>query len=81
MFVKTRSEGEQWILLKYENLLVFCFGYGCLGHGLKDCDVSSQAIKESFEDVPLYSVALKAESSLVGKKCRKYGFDIKKSMK
>lgn len=77
--METRSEDEQWITFKYENIHVSYFGCGQMGHGLKDCNVSSDAVKEMPEDALLYSVALKVESNLVGKECHKLGFSVKKS--
>lgn len=47
VFVETSLEGEQWIAFKYENLSIFYFGCGRLGHGLKDCELSSPTVKES----------------------------------
>ncbi|KAK5776684.1 hypothetical protein PVK06_044645 [Gossypium arboreum] len=42
-----------------------------MGYGLKDCLVLSPAGKNKIRDNPPYSMALKAESNLVGKESMK----------
>lgn len=37
------------------------------GHGLKDCGVFEDSVKTSLEEELPYSVALKAESNLMGR--------------
>ncbi|MBA0693003.1 hypothetical protein Goari_010519, partial [Gossypium aridum] len=31
------SQEKVWVSFKYENLPIFCFGCGRLGHGVKEC--------------------------------------------
>ncbi|PPS20413.1 hypothetical protein GOBAR_AA00143 [Gossypium barbadense] len=45
---------------------VFCFGCGRLGHGVKECNEILLEEREKVEDEQSYSVALKAESNLLG---------------
>lgn len=46
IFVSVDSREKVWVAFKYENLLVFCFGYGRMGHGVKDCVLLSPEEKE-----------------------------------
>lgn len=66
---------------KYENLPVFCYGCGRMDHGLQDCDVVSDEIKQYANGEFPFSIALRAESNLVGKKSVKFGFFARKIMK
>lgn len=62
-----------WVPFKYENLPILYFGCGKMGHGAKDCEFLTDEKKhKSVEDFP-YSVALKAESSMIGKECFHFG--------
>lgn len=27
-----------WVPFKYETLIIFCFGYGRINHGVKECE-------------------------------------------
>ncbi|KAH1047050.1 hypothetical protein J1N35_037834 [Gossypium stocksii] len=67
IFVSSDNVVKFWISFKYEKLLIFCFGCGRLGHALNDCLKLSPAEKSKVRDDPLYTIALKAESNLVGK--------------
>ncbi|PPD90382.1 hypothetical protein GOBAR_DD12675 [Gossypium barbadense] len=51
-----------------ENLSGFCFGCGCMAHRIKECNDTSANFKELPEDNLPFSLALKAESNLMGKK-------------
>ncbi|MBA0712263.1 hypothetical protein Golax_011375 [Gossypium laxum] len=46
---------------------MFCFGCGRMGHGIKDCNQIIPARKSKISVDPPYTLALKAESKLVGK--------------
>lgn len=49
-----------------------------MGHGLKDCEIVLDEVKEMLEDALPYLVALKTESNLIGTECLKFGYGIKK---
>lgn len=36
VFIKGDSNEKSWLPFKYENLPSFCFGYGWMGHSLKN---------------------------------------------
>ncbi|MBA0785420.1 hypothetical protein Gotri_025480 [Gossypium trilobum] len=55
-----------------ENLPIFCFGCGRMGHGITDCTQIIPARKSKISSDPPYSLALKAESKLVGKESMKF---------
>ncbi|MBA0659485.1 hypothetical protein Goklo_011622, partial [Gossypium klotzschianum] len=61
-----------WISFKYEKLPLFCFGCGRVGHGLSDCSLLNPAEKIKIREDPPYTMALKAESNLVGKESIKF---------
>lgn len=45
------EEGQKsWVLFKYEKLPRFCFGCGCIGHGIKECSVTLIEVKNFPED-------------------------------
>lgn len=40
--VETREAQEEvYVILAYERLLDFCYGYGRIGHGVRDCEDES----------------------------------------
>lgn len=45
LFVSTTHRGKTWLPFKYENLSIFCFGCGRMGHGIMDCIEISQEEK------------------------------------
>ncbi|MBA0570070.1 hypothetical protein Golob_003757 [Gossypium lobatum] len=53
----------------------------CLGHGIKDYMVILSKDREKVEDDLPYSLALKAESSLLGRESLKLGISTKRTMK
>ncbi|MBA0634059.1 hypothetical protein Godav_025348 [Gossypium davidsonii] len=67
-----------WVPFKYENLPIFCFGCGRMGHGITDCTQIILARKSKISIDPPYSMALKAESKLVGKESMKFNAMSKK---
>ncbi|KAA3458458.1 reverse transcriptase [Gossypium australe] len=72
IFASSGSSINSWVPFKYEKLPIFCFGCGHLGHGLQDCGLLSLDEKNKIKDDPPFSVALKAESKLVGKESMKF---------
>ncbi|PPD82268.1 hypothetical protein GOBAR_DD20794 [Gossypium barbadense] len=77
IFVVTVYVSKVWIPFKYENLPMFCFGCGRMGHGLSNCTQISPARKIKISENPPYSVALKAESKLIGKESMCFNFLMK----
>ncbi|MBA0754917.1 hypothetical protein Gogos_021245 [Gossypium gossypioides] len=57
---------------------MFCFGCGRMGHGLKDCTQIIPVKKSKISDDPPYTLALKAESKLIGKESMKFNILLKK---
>lgn len=51
-----------------------------MGHAIKECNVIKMNVKELPEHELLYSLALKAESTLMGKESLKFGVSTKKSL-
>ncbi|MBA0608504.1 hypothetical protein Godav_020717 [Gossypium davidsonii] len=51
---------------------MFCFGYGRMGHGISNCTQIPPARKNKISENPPYSLALKAESKLIGKENMKF---------
>lgn len=49
-----------------------------MGHGLKECNKCSSIVKEKADDDLPYSLALKAESNVLGKENLQFGFIAKK---
>ncbi|KAH1108220.1 hypothetical protein J1N35_011988, partial [Gossypium stocksii] len=80
IFISPNGQGRVWLPFKYENLPTFCFGCGRMGHGVKDCleKVSRECCK--IEDEYPFVLALKAESSAVGKESFIFNSQTKKSM-
>ncbi|MFQ6662825.1 hypothetical protein Gotur_030547 [Gossypium turneri] len=72
IFVSTAYVSKVWIPFKYENLPIFCFGCGRIGHGMSNSTQILPARKNKISENPPYSVALKAESRLVGKESMKF---------
>ncbi|MBA0873647.1 hypothetical protein Goshw_005141 [Gossypium schwendimanii] len=57
---------------EYENLSIFCFGCGRMGHGIKDCTQIIPARKTKISVDPPYTLTLKAESKSAGKESMKF---------
>ncbi|MBA0672813.1 hypothetical protein Goklo_007338 [Gossypium klotzschianum] len=72
IFVSNAYVNKVWIPFKYENLPIFCFEYGRMGHGMSNCTQLLPARKNKISENPPYSVALKAESRLIGKESVKF---------
>lgn len=45
IFVSTTDSGKTWLAFKYENLPIFYFGCGRMGHGVMDCGELTQEHK------------------------------------
>ncbi|MBA0550147.1 hypothetical protein Golob_021117 [Gossypium lobatum] len=67
IFVSTGNGNKCWIPFKYEKLPTFCFGCGRVGHGLHECTELTPTEKNRIREDPPYSLALKAESYLIGR--------------
>ncbi|MBA0780606.1 hypothetical protein Gotri_004690 [Gossypium trilobum] len=78
IFVSTSAVSKVWVPFKYENLPMFCFGCGRLGHGLSNCTQLTHERISKINENPPYSLALKAESKLFGKESIKFNAWIKK---
>ncbi|TYI74850.1 hypothetical protein E1A91_D07G233300v1, partial [Gossypium mustelinum] len=79
IFVSIGSGNKSWIPFKYEKLPTYCFGYGKLGHGIHDCSEFTPAEKNKIKMDPPFSLALKEESTLVGRESLKFNALLKKS--
>ncbi|MBA0881790.1 hypothetical protein Goshw_002636 [Gossypium schwendimanii] len=71
IFVSTGNGNKCWIPFKYEKLPTFCFGCGRVGHGLHECTELTPTEKNRIREDPPYSLALKAESNLIGRESLK----------
>ncbi|MBA0580981.1 hypothetical protein Gorai_023176 [Gossypium raimondii] len=67
IFILASMQGKSWVPFKYENLPGFCFGCGRMGHRIKERKDTLDESKEFPRDDVPFSLALKAESSLMGK--------------
>ncbi|MBA0701079.1 hypothetical protein Goari_027451 [Gossypium aridum] len=72
IFVSSLNVKKMWVPFKYENLSIFCFGCGRMGHGITDCTQIIPVRKSKISSDPPYSLALKAKSKLVGKESMKF---------
>ncbi|KAA3489775.1 Zinc finger, CCHC-type [Gossypium australe] len=72
IFVSSENNIKSWIPFKFEKLPIFCFGCGRLDHGINDCLMINPAEKEKVREDPPYTIALKAESKVVGKESLKF---------
>ncbi|MFQ6631371.1 hypothetical protein Gotur_009125 [Gossypium turneri] len=70
IFVSMDAVNKVWVPFKYENLPMFCFGYGRMGHGLSNCIQLPLERKSKISENPPFSIALKAESKLLGKEIK-----------
>ncbi|MBA0679210.1 hypothetical protein Goari_010997 [Gossypium aridum] len=77
IFVSTDDVNKVWVPFKYENLPMFCFGCGRMGHGLSNCTQIIPARKRKISENPSYSLALKAESKLIRKESMKFNVLLK----
>ncbi|MBA0845265.1 hypothetical protein Goarm_023098, partial [Gossypium armourianum] len=78
IFVSMDAVNKVWVPFKYENLPMFCFGCGRMGHGLSNCIQLSPERKSKISENPPFSLALKAESKLLGKEIIKFNALIKR---
>ncbi|MBA0811136.1 hypothetical protein Gohar_003066 [Gossypium harknessii] len=76
--IQLSVKGSMVAPFKYENLPMFCFGCGRMGYGLKDCTQIVPAKKSKISDDPPYTMALKAQSKLIGKVSMKFNVLLKK---
>ncbi|PPD67587.1 hypothetical protein GOBAR_DD35533 [Gossypium barbadense] len=67
IFIFTDYVSKVWIPFKYENLPLFCFGCGRMGHGISNCTQIAPTRKNKITENTPYSVTLKAKSRLVEK--------------
>ncbi|PPD75790.1 hypothetical protein GOBAR_DD27286 [Gossypium barbadense] len=72
IFVSIDNVNKVWVPFKYENLPMFCFGCGKMGHGLSNCTQIIPARKSKISENPPYTLALKAESKLIEKESMKF---------
>ncbi|KAA3454786.1 ethylene-responsive transcription factor 2-like [Gossypium australe] len=72
IFVSSETSVKSWIPFKFEKLPIFCFGCGRMDHGLNDCLLINLTEKEKIREDPHYTIALKAESKVVGKESLKF---------
>ncbi|MBA0873834.1 hypothetical protein Goshw_007921 [Gossypium schwendimanii] len=79
IFVSIDNSNKWWISFKYEKLLMFCFSCGRVGHGLSDCSEWNPAEKIKIKKDPPYTLALKAESNVIGKESIKFNNFSKKT--
>ncbi|MBA0629341.1 hypothetical protein Godav_023919 [Gossypium davidsonii] len=80
IFVSVDNFNKSWISFKYEKLPMFCFGWGRMGHSLKECPVLNPVEKEKFKEDPNYTLALKEKSNLIGKENMKFN-DLSKKVR
>ncbi|MBA0626547.1 hypothetical protein Godav_004201, partial [Gossypium davidsonii] len=78
IFVSIDNVNKLWVPFKYENLPMFCFGCGRMGHGIKDCLQVIHTGKSKISDDPPYTLALKTESKLMEKESMKFNVLSKK---
>lgn len=81
IFVLDGNNEKVWLPFKYENLPAFCFSYGHLGHNVKEFDDVESSVKKLPKEKLPYSLALKAESALMGKESVQLRFTARKVMK
>lgn len=72
------SKMKTWVPFKNENLLIFCFNCGRMGHGVKDCELLSSEEKHNEDPGFPYLVVLRVESNLMGKENFQFNLPIKK---
>ncbi|KAK5834283.1 hypothetical protein PVK06_018160 [Gossypium arboreum] len=81
IFIAPNGQSRIWLPFKYENLPTFCFGYGRMGHGSKECsEIFGREKNEDSENYP-FSITLRAKLSILGKESLLFGSLLKKSMK
>ncbi|MBA0754183.1 hypothetical protein Gogos_005485 [Gossypium gossypioides] len=78
IFIFSNNVNKMRVPFKYEDLPMFCFGCGRMGHGVKDCTQIIPARKSKISVDPPYTLALKAESKLAGKESMKFNAMMKK---
>ncbi|KAH1128958.1 hypothetical protein J1N35_000336 [Gossypium stocksii] len=78
IFITVGTKRSVWLPFKYESLPNFCFGCGIMAHIVKDCNDMMKQWKDIREDNFPYSIALKAESSLLGRESLRLGKTDKK---
>lgn len=45
---KGEGNAEKWIMVRYEKLPDFCYGYGLLGHTIKECGNTGEGKEEEL---------------------------------
>lgn len=68
IFVVLNGGDENWVPFKYENLPVFCYGCGVMDHNLQECVTVASSLKELSEEAYPFSLALRVESNMVGRR-------------
>lgn len=81
VFISTEYHDKVWLPFKFESLPNFYFSCGRMGHGVRECDHIPLDDRMKDEDDLPYSNALRAESTMLGKECFKFGVFSKKCMK
>ncbi|KAA3456108.1 reverse transcriptase [Gossypium australe] len=71
IFVSIEEQERVWIPFKYEKLPTFCFGCGRISHAFPSCEEVKPENRDKIRDDPSFSLALKAENSLIGKESLK----------
>lgn len=81
IFPSAGDQRKYWLPFKYESLPGYCYGCGCMGHNVKDCDEILATKKDKPEDELPYSIALRAESTAVGRESMIFGNSAKTNLR
>lgn len=73
VFVFTEYQNKVWLPFKFESCPNFYFACGRMGYGVRECDHIPSKDRMKEEDDQLYFNALRAETTMLGKECFKFG--------